>query len=376
MPWKESSVKSLRKEFVEFARNDGNISRLCKRFGISRETGYKWIRRYVSEGEGALVDRSRRPLNSPGRVCESIEEIVLKIRSQHPAWGGRKIRRRLQDLNYSDVPAASTITAILKRHGVIDPFASQKSMGFKRFERQNPNDLWQMDFKGHVACPEGRCHPLTVLDDHSRYSVVLKACLNERRETVQSSLIEAFRQYGLPNQMITDNGPPWGNYPYNRFTKLTIWLIRVGILISNSTPGHPETLGKDERFHRTLKAELLGESLPWRNAEVQRKFDQWRFEYNHHRPHEALNMEVPARRYQISKRNFPEVLSPIEYGPTDIVRKVHDKGIVFFKGQELRVPQALVGHLIAMRPREHCDGVFDLYFVRQLVMVINLNDHD
>lgn len=376
MPWNEVSVISLRKEFVEFARNGGNISCLCKRFGISRETGYKWIRRYATNGESALVDQPRRPMNSPGKVCDSTEEAVLNIRGKHPTWGGRKIRRRLENLSFVEVPAASTITAILKRHGLIDPSESQKHMRFERFERKYPNDLWQMDFKGHVACPEGRCHPLTVLDDHSRYSVVLKACLNERTEAVQSCLIEAFRQYGLPNQMITDNGSPWGNHGHNPFTKLTVWLMQLGILISNSAPSHPETLGKEERFHKTLKAELLGNSLAWRNQEAQRKFDQWRFEYNHHRPHEALDMEVPASRYQISKRAFPEFLPPLEYGSTDIVRKVHDKGIVFFKGREFRVPQALIGHPVALRPRTQCDGLFNLYFVQQLVMVINLNDHD
>jgi transposase InsO family protein len=376
MPWRQISVISLRKEFVEFARNGGNISSLCKRFGISRETGYKWIHRYAAKGEEGLVDRSRRPVNSPGKVCESVEEAVLKIRGQHPVWGGRKIRRRLQNLGYNDVPAASTITQILRRHGLIDELESQKSIAFQRFERKHPNDLWQMDFKGHVACPEGRCHPLTVLDDHSRYSVILQACLNERTETVQNCLIHAFRQYGLPNQIITDNGPPWGNPGYSPFTKLTVWLIRLGILTSNSLPAHPETLGKDERFHKTLKAELLGESLAWRNQQAQQKFDQWRFEYNYHRPHEALGLEVPASRYQVSKRTFPEVMPAIEYGPSDIVRKVHDKGIVFFKGRELRVPKALIGHLIALRPRAQCDGIFDLYFVRQHVMVINLNDHD
>jgi len=376
MPWKEASVISLRKEFVDLAKSSGNMSRLCQRFGISRQTGYKWIGRYLGNGEAALVDRSRRPIKSPGKVCEAIEESVLTVRNQHPVWGGRKIRRRLQDLGWAEVPAASTITSILKRHGLINESDSGKHMPFQRFERQNPNDLWQMDFKGHVACPEGRCHPLTVLDDHSRYSIVLKACLNERTQTVQSSLVEAFRQYGLPNQMINDNGPPWGNLGRNPYTKLTVWLIRLGILISNSAPAHPETMGKDERFHKTLKAELLGNSLPWRNQEAQRKFDGWRFEYNHHRPHEALGMEVPASRYRISKRTFPEFLPPIEYGSTDIVRKVQSNGIVHFQGREFRVPQALVGFPIALRPRAQCDGLFELYFVRQLVIVIDLNDHD
>jgi hypothetical protein len=215
-----------------------------------------------------------------------------------------------------------------------------------------------------------------VLDDHSRYSLILKACLNERTETVKGCLIDAFRLYGMPNQMITDNGSPWGNHGHNSFTTLAVWLIRIGVLISNSLPAHPETLGKEERFHKTLKAELLGDSIPWRNEQAQKKFDQWRFQYNYHRPHEALGMEVPAKRYQISKRAFPEVLPPIEYGAIDIVRKVQSNGIVHFHGREFQVPRALIGFPIALRPRAQCDGIFELYFVRQLVRLIDLNDHE
>ena len=375
MPWKEASVISLRKEFIDFVNNEGNISRLSERFGISRQTGYKWIQRYLTEGEAGLEDRSRRPAGSPGRVSEEIEAAVITIRVEHPTWGGRKIRRRLQNLGIRTVPAASTITSILNRHGLIDVSESQQ-LPFRRFERQHPNDLWQMDFKGHVGCPEGRCHPLTVLDDYSRYSVILRACLNERAETVQSCLREAFRQYGLPNQIITDNGPPWGTHSATSYTELSIWLIRLSILVSHSAPAHPETLGKDERFHRTLKAELLGDSLPWWNQEAQKRFDQWRFQYNHYRPHEALAMEVPASRYQVSRRPFPESLPTIEYATEDIVRKVQNKGILHFRGREFRVPKALTGYPVALRPRAQCDGVFEVYFVRQLVTVININDHD
>lgn len=376
MPWKEASVVNLRKEFVDLAKNSNNIAQLCKNFGISRKTGYKWLQRFEDSGETGLENLSRRPVHCPGRISTVMEGVIIKVRKRHHAWGGRKIRRFLHNRGITDVPAASTITGVLRRNGFIDEFEACKHSPFQRFEREYPNDLWQMDFKGHVPCPEGRCHPLTVLDDHSRYSMVLQACLNERTETVQSCLIRAFRQYGLPNQMITDNGPPWGNHGHNPFTKLTVWLMRIGILVSNSAPAHPETMGKEERFHRTLKAELLGESLPWRIEQAQRKFDQWRFEYNHHRPHEALDMEVPASRFQISKRPFPESLPPIEYGSTDIIRKVQNNGVVHFKGREFQVPRALVGFPIALRPQAQRDGLFELYFVRQLVMVINFNDHD
>lgn len=376
MPWKEVNVIDLRKEFVYLAKNGETVSRLCKNFGISRKTGYKWLQRFEGRGEKGLENLSRRPVICPDRTSSVMEEAIIAVRKQHRSWGGRKIKRFLHNRGMNEVPAPSTITEILRRHGLINEAESLKRSWLQRFERQHPNDLWQMDFKGHVACPEGRCHPLTVLDDHSRYSVILKASLNERTQTVQSYLIEAFRQYGLPNQIISDNGPPWGNQGRNPFSQLTVWLMRLGVLVSNSAPAHPETLGKDERFHRTLKAELLGESIPWRIDQAQKKFDQWRFEYNHHRPHEALNMDVPATRYRISNRPYPESLPPIEYGSSDIVRKVQDGGVVHFKGREFQVPRALVGLPVALRPRVQCDNILELYFVRQLVIVINLNDHD
>lgn len=376
MPWKEVSVISLRKEFVELAMNGSNISRLCENFGISRQAGYKWIRRYRNNGEAALVDQSRRPEKSPGQVSQATEEAVLGVRSQYPTWGGRKIRRRLQNVGYKKVPAASTITMILKRNGLIDELQSEKHSPYERFERDQPNDLWQMDFKGHVPCPEGRCHPLTILDDCSRYSLAIKACLDERAETVKSHLQETFRRYGMPNQMIMDNGAPWGNSPFNPYTQLTVWLMRLGILISHSRPAHPQTLGKDERFHRTFKTELLGDSLPWPHNQAQERFEQWRFTYNHLRPHEALAMEVPARYYRISRRPFPELLDRIEYSPSDLVRKVQKKGIIHLRGREFRVPQALIGQPVALRPRPQLDGVFDLYYVRQFITVIDFNNHD
>lgn len=376
MPWRESSVMTLRKEFVDLARSSENFSLLCENFGISRKTGYKWMHRFECNGESGLNDHKRRPINIPNRVHAAMEKAILQVRSQHRFWGGRKIRRRLQNLGYGNVPAASTITEVLKRNGLIDPTESVSHSRFNRFQHPYPNDLWQMDFKGHIQCPEGRCHPLTILDDCSRFSIALKACLDERGKTVQSCLIEAFRRYGMPNKIITDNGPPWGNQGMNPYTTLGVWLMQLGLLIGHSSPAHPQTLGKDERFHRTLKAELLGESLPWRNQEAQKQFDHWRFTYNHYRPHEALDLEVPASRYNISNRSFPESLPPIEYAPTDIVRKIQSNGILHFQGREFRVPQAFKGYPVALRPRAQCDGIYELYFVRQLILVINLNDHD
>ena len=217
MPWSEVSVMDLRLEFVMLAEQPGaNVSALCRRFGISRKTGYKWLGR---AGSGAaLSDRSRRPRSNPRRTPEGMEASVLAVRSDHPCWGGRKIARRLADLGETDVPAPSTVTAILRRHGVALGQAGTPA-AFQRFERLRPNELWQMDFKGHFALAQGRCHPLTVLDDCSRFNLCLAACGNEQGETVQGHLRAAFRRYGLP-EWIDDQAPrqrlmPWGDGPSN-----------------------------------------------------------------------------------------------------------------------------------------------------------------
>lgn len=189
---------------------------------------------------------------------------------------------------YQDVPAASTITDILRRHGRLSEDEASKHKAWTRFEHEAPNQLWQMDFKGHFPMGQGRCHPLTVLDDHSRFSLGLIACSNERTETVQRGLTSLFRRYGLPDRILADNGSPWGSNGEHRYTQLNVWLLRLGIITSHGRSYHPQTQGKEERFHRTLKAELLRWE-DFRNlTHCQRLFDAWRNKYNMERPHEAL----------------------------------------------------------------------------------------
>ena len=211
---------SQRHEFVMLFEQDGvNRRELCRRFGISPTIGYRLWARYRQEGHAGLADRSRRPQRSPGRSSAAMEALVLAVREEHPAWGGHKICRRLQDLKHPAVPSASTITAILHRQGCIAGAAQAGHKPFERFERAAPNELWQMDYKslplartgGHFATRAGRCHPLTVVDDHSRYAVGLRACGDERGGTVQAALTAIFQQYGLPERMLMDNGSPWGS---------------------------------------------------------------------------------------------------------------------------------------------------------------------
>jgi transposase InsO family protein len=289
MPFHEGSRMDARLEFVMLASVEGaNVRNLCRRFGVSPTSGYKWLERWRLDGMAGLQELSRRPRNLPSRSAAATEQAVLSVRAEHPAWGGRKIARRLKDLGHEAVPAPSTVTAILKRHGVELGAHGGGQSAFTRFERARPNELWQMDFKGHVALHAGRLHPLTVLDDHSRFAVVLAACANEQTETVRQQLIIAFSRYGLPEGLITDNGSPWGDGPGSPFTPLGVWLIEHGIRISHSRPYHPQTMGKDERFHRSLKAEVLS-GPPFANlAAAERAFDRWRNVYNRASEHPSV----------------------------------------------------------------------------------------
>ncbi|WP_425311297.1 IS481 family transposase [Kingella potus] len=366
MPWRTTTMPEQRHEFVTLARkDDANISELCRRFAISRKTAYKWLPR------DDMHDLSRRPHHSPKRTPLLLETQVLALRDRHPAWGGRKIAHLLQR-EQGIALAPSTITAILHRHQRITPQAGAAATPWLRFEHAYPNALWQMDFKGHFALMQGRCHPLTVLDDHSRYNIVLQALDNERRATVQNVLHAAFCRYGLPERINVDNGAPWGGQ--GGLTALAVWLIRLGIRLTYSRPAHPQTNGKDEHFHRTLKAEVLQTHTFADLAHVQSHFEHWRHIYNHQLPHEALNMDSPAQRYRVSARTMPSVLPEIEYLEGDIVLKVQQGGWLSLKGREIRVGKALVGQRVALRAEDGVDGRLVLYFCHHRLGEIDLDD--
>lgn len=373
MPWRVSSIMSARHEFVLLAsQQDANIRALCRRFGISSATAYKWLDRFQQAGVPGLIDRSRRPQHSPRQTEPQIEEAVLELRRKHPAWGSRKLRQRLLDVGQQQVPSASTITAILQRHQMIDAAETAKHQAFLRFEHEAPNDLWQMDYKGDFAVGRGRCYPLTILDDHSRFALAVLACPRITTEAAQPLLATVFRRYGLPRRITCDNGPPWGS-SNSKYTKLGVWLLRLGIAVSHSRPHHPQTQGKDERFHRTLQAEVLRYLEPDDLASCQDRFEQWRHVYNTERPHEALNLKVPATRYQPSPRSYPERLPAIEYGPDDIVRKVRGYGHIKYQNQELHVGSAFAGLYVALRATT-VDGLFDVYFCQHRIDQINLTE--
>lgn len=375
MPWKESSLMSSRLEFAMLAAEpNADMQALCRSFGVSRKTGYKWRNLYLAHGKDGLGDRSRRPLSMPRRCSAELEERVLALHDMYPCWGARKLRALLPE---GTGPHPNTIAAILRRHGrQLLPQADQTRQTTKRFEHEAPNLLWQMDFKGHFALTDpraGRCHPLTVLDDYSRFSIALTACSGETNDQVQAALTQAFRLYGLPERITCDNGPPWGTSGHATLSRLEAWLIRLGIRVSHSRPYHPQTQGKDERFHRTLKRDLLARfgfhSIP----ACQVAFDGWRDQYNLIRPHEALGQKPPITRYRHSARTFPDQLPTVEYDDADTVRKVRRHGQLAFNGRDYFVGEGLTGQLVAIRPAAE-DGMFKVIFCDHEVTQIDLTN--
>ncbi len=351
---------SQRLEFVVLASEAGlAFSELCRRYGVSRKTGYKWMKRYKAGGKEALEDRSRRPRRSPGQVDPAIAGAVIALRRE-TTWGGLKLRQRLQMLGHARVPAASTCTEILRRADLLKKEAAKPG---QRFERPQPNELWQMDHKGHFATQSGqRCHPLTVLDDHSRFNLVLDAASNERTPTVQAALTAAFERYGLPEAILCDNGGVWGRLTScTGHTPLSMWLLRLGVRVLHGRPYHPQTQGKEERFHRTLNAELLSRHT-WRDLpHCAAEFPRYRQRYNQERPHCSLHGATPASRYRPSVRAMPAQLPSLEY-PDMEVRVVRSKGVITFHDQTWYLGEAFASLPVGLRPSPQADGQWEVYF--------------
>lgn len=374
MPWNEQSVMDQRIEFARLASLEGaNVRALCRRFNVSADTGYRWLTRAARGGSDWASELSRRPHHSPERTHAQIEGAVLRWRDAHPAWGARKIARCLERDGIA-APAVSTIHAILVRHGRIHPPPGGER-ATTRFEYAAPNMVWQMDFKGDVGLSCGqRCHPLTVIDDHSRFAVCLEACANQQAATVRARLEPTLRRYGLPEAMLVDNGSPWGGGPGYRWTEFGVWLLKLGIRVIHSRPYHPQTRGKNERFHRTLKAEVFALRALADLRAAQTAFDEWRAVYNFERPHQGLGMAVPASRYTPSRRAMPQRLPEAHYEPGEITRCVGTtKPYISFKGRMWKVPQAFKGETLALRPRD-TDGLYAVCFGANHITDLNLKD--
>jgi len=375
MPWNPMNPIELRKEFVQQAAvREVSFTELCVRYEISRKTGYKWLVRHRSGGEHALEDHSRKPQVQPAHLAPEMEEKIIALRHKHPVWGARKLRKLLEEGGVDTLPARSTVHAVLKRNGLIDPEASLRSKPFIRFERDSPNSLWQMDFKGWFQTLERPCHPLTVLDDHSRFNIALAALPAERTELVQAKLEDAFTRYGLPDAILTDNGSPWGSDWNHRFTVLGTWLMRLGIEHIHARPYHPQTQGKEERFHRTLNLEVISRRQWEGLGQCQEAFDIWRTTYNSERPHEGIGDRYPAELYRPSLRRYDGPPPPPEYPQGTVVRKVDASGKISYKGVPHRVSKAFRGEYVRLIERPN--GEIQVLYGSTKITSLNRPEHN
>jgi transposase InsO family protein len=348
MPWGERILMDLRAEFVSaYLEGVNSMSALCREYGISRKTGYKWVERYRT-GQ-SLCDQSRRPKHSPCKTPAETEKLIIRTRQEHPAWGAAKLLKVLQNQGIHDLPSTSTVGNILRRNHLISPRVSAIHRPYKRFERAHPNELWQMDFKGDFLMENHqRCYPLTVLDDCSRCSLGVHALPNQRWAEVRSVLVSLFETYGLPDTFLSDNGPPWGNGQSRGMTEFEVWMMQLDILPIHGRALHPQTQGKEERFHRTMKEELLSVTTIKDLADAQRQFDAFVTMYNTVRPHHALKLDVPCKHYTVSKRRLPNTLSDPMYDDKFVVCRVRMNGSTRYNGKEYYVGSPLADHTIAV----------------------------
>jgi len=373
MPWEGKTMSEYREEFVRrVIAKEKSKSELCREYGISRPTGDKWIHRF--QNGDPLSDQSRKPFHTPNKTSGELEEKIVELRRRHPAVGAKKIKRILEN-NGDCAPAYSTINAILHRNGLITKEASQAATPYIRFEKERPNEMWQADFKGHFVMGDGtRCHPLTVIDDCSRFCLCLEAKRNEKYEGVKESFLSMFKRYGLPDTLLCDNGNPWGNAQTFGYTRFEVWLMELDILTKHCRARHPQTQGKDERYNGTLNAELLRYKEMKDLRDAQTAFDEYISFYNTERPHHALSLDTPAEHYQSSTRKLPQRVEEWEYRREFEARKIKSSGYLTFKGQGYFLSEAFGEKRVGVRESENERGVFHVYYRRFCVAKIDTNN--
>lgn len=338
MPWRESRVEEQRLAFVAAAMRSGaNRRALCREFGISAPTGYKWLARVAADGLVAGIrDQSRRPHRSPTQIDPALEAQIVQLRQQY-GWGGRKLRTLLSPA----ACATATIDRVIRRQGLTDRDAAHRPAPH-RFVAPTPNALWQMDFKGQYPVHDGWTFPLSILDDHSRFAIGLTALRGTAAEPVQAVLTQCFQRYGVPDAMLLDHGVPWWS-PTNGhgLTQLTVFLLEQDIRLTYCGFAHPQTQGKVERFHRTLGRRLRQWGVPTTHRGVAHALTRFRTEYNTVRPHEALGDRPPATCYQPSARVFQVQPPPWPYPASQVVHRVNVNGALRFERRLFYISDAL-----------------------------------
>lgn len=365
MAWRASGVVDQRKKFVEaYESGDFTMAELCRSYEISRESGYKWVERMREEGESGLADRSRAPRSHPNQTPAEIEQQLLSLRRQHKTWGPRKLLHRLQQKHPKTAwPSASTIGALLKREGLSVPRrVLRKTPPYTQpfQDAVRPNQVWCGDFKGWFLTKDRqRVDPLTISDATSRYLLRCQAVEKTNTAHVLAIYEAAFREYGLPEAMRTDNGAPFASRAIAGLSVLSLYWMKLGIIPERIAPGHPEQNGRHERIHRTLKAETANPPAAHRRAQ-QAAFHRFQFIYNQQRPHEALAMKTPASCYQPSPRPYPARLPEPHYDTSLEVRRVQASGDFKWKGNKIFISEVLRNEPIGFEPIE--EDVWLVYF--------------
>ncbi len=353
MPFKQCSAMDERIRFaIQASRGDRSLSAVCREFGISRPTGYVWLKRHRERGDIlALTEQSRRPHRLPRMTATDVADRVVSLRLAY-GWGARKLRVLLSE--HGVVISESTVNRILARHG-LQRQAEKVGQAHVRFERSEPNELWQMDFKGHYrlpVLPGGRCYPLSIIDDHSRYAIGLFALDNQQAATVHQALVNRFERFGLPEAILVDHGTPWWSPNGHGLTWLAVALIKQGIRLCFSGIRHPQTQGKGERFHRTVGEMVRHRGRPDTVHDWQTAFDEFLGEYNHLRPHEALDLAVPATRYRPSPRPYQPSPPGWDYPAGAIVIRLNQQGVLPYHRRRYFVCEALANEDVQV---EVCD---------------------
>lgn len=378
MPWLETAPMDQRERFIADQRRDlYTMAELCARYGISRKSGYKWLERYAEGGRAALQDRSRAPHHCPHRIPGAIAQLICAARRSHPSWGPEKLLAWLAPRHPDLVwPAISTAGDLLVRRGLVKHRRRRRPHqhpGVVPATTTEPNDLWTADFKGHFRTRDGiYCYPLTIADQHTRYLLSCQGLRSIHGFRAHRVFEQAFRTFGVPRAIRTDNGVPFATCGIHGLSQLNVWWMRLGIQHQRIQPACPQQNGAHERMHKTLKA---GAIRPPRStlAAQQRAFNVFRAEYNDERPHETLDGKPPAAFYRPSPRPYPEQLPPLEYPGHFLVKRVTNAGTFRLNYHLVFIANALKQHYIGLE--EVDDGLWSIYFNRVLLARLDERDY-
>jgi putative transposase len=365
MPWRQTSPMDQKTQFIaDYLRDRLSVTELCALDGISRKTAYKWIDRYLTHGPQGLEERSRRPRTAPRHTPDHVVAAILDARHRHPSWGAKKLGSILST-RYPrwPWPARSTICDILSRHNLVPKRRKRRAIGHPGKPTSHitaPNEVWSADFKGHFKTGDGRyCYPLTITDGYSRFLLGCEALSSTRGQEATPVFMRVFKEFGLPRRIRTDNGVPFATNTLARLSQWSTWWIRLGLLPELIEPGKPQQNGRHERMHRTLKAETT--RPPGANLRAQQQqFKHFREEFNHERPHEALDMNTPAAYYEPSPRKMPHKLPPLEYPDRFEVRYVSANGGIRWHHHWINVSHTCIGAYVGLEDID--DGVWNVYF--------------